>query len=104
MTTQHTATLLCMQHTCSTPVGLELRLVVVHAILAGQRLNQVFQRHVAAHIVRDADGALDLWGGVSMAAGVHGGGGRSWRRRAFMGVHGAAGGEEKRGEGSWTCG
>jgi hypothetical protein len=41
-------------------VCLELRLVVVHAVLARQRLDQVFERHVAAHIVRHADGALDL--------------------------------------------
>mmetsp|Transcript_19353 Transcript_19353/g.57402 ORF Transcript_19353/g.57402 Transcript_19353/m.57402 type:complete len:221 (-) Transcript_19353:152-814(-) len=39
-------------------VRLGLRVAVVHAVLAGERLDQVLERHVAAHIVRHADRAL----------------------------------------------
>ncbi len=37
-----------------------LLLPVVHAVLAGERLDEVLQRHVPPHIVALPDGALDL--------------------------------------------
>mmetsp|Transcript_6405 Transcript_6405/g.17100 ORF Transcript_6405/g.17100 Transcript_6405/m.17100 type:complete len:271 (+) Transcript_6405:811-1623(+) len=40
-------------------VGLVLRLVVVHAILSSQGLDQVLQSHVPAHVITGAYGALD---------------------------------------------
>lgn len=39
---------------------LQLRLVVVHAVLPSQWLNQILQSHVTTDVVRDANGALDL--------------------------------------------
>lgn len=41
-------------------MALTLRLVVVHAVLSRQRLDEVLQRHVPAHVVAAAQGALDL--------------------------------------------
>lgn len=43
-------------------IGLTLWLVVVHAILASQRLDEVLQRKVTTHIVTAANRALDLRG------------------------------------------
>lgn len=40
------------------PAGLTLRLVVVHAVLAGQGLDQVLERGVAPHVVAQPDGGL----------------------------------------------
>ena len=42
------------------PLQRTLRLPVVHAVLAGERLYEVLQRHVPPHIVALTDGALHL--------------------------------------------
>jgi len=42
------------------PVCLELWLVVVHAVLSCQGLDEVLEGHVATHIVTHTNGALNL--------------------------------------------
>ena len=45
--------------------GPTLRLVVVHAVLAGQGLDERRQRRVPPHVVAVPDAALHLWDGTA---------------------------------------